>query len=79
MLRLAGRGAKVRAEAVGKESVPCGAEGLDPVEFVCCLSAVDHINKTAIGVAVLKEPADFIAMGTDDEIMNIIREKESTL
>ena len=25
-----------------KEPVPFGAEELDPVEFVCCLSAVDH-------------------------------------
>lgn len=32
---------------------------------------VDHINKTVIGVAVLKEPTDFIAMGTDDETIGV--------
>ena len=25
-----------------KQPVPFGAEEMDPVEFVCCLSAVDH-------------------------------------
>ena len=32
---------------------------------------VEHVNKTAIAVAILKDPVEFTAMGTDDEFVQV--------
>ena len=50
-----------------KEPVPFGAEELDPVEFVCCLSAVDH--KTH-----LKAFFNLVNMLQDGEFKELLRQ-----
>ena len=47
--------------------------GLDVDGFGVAIphTPVEHVNKTAIAVAVLKDPVEFTAMGTDDEFVQV--------
>lgn len=53
-----------------KNPVPFGVEGLDPIEFVCCLSAIDHKS-------YLKAFFSLVNMLRDDEYRRLLHEAKS--
>lgn len=53
-----------------KEPVPFGVEELDPVEFVCCLSAIDHKS-------YLKAFFSLVNMLRDEDYRQLLHEAES--
>lgn len=53
-----------------KNPVPFGVEELDPIEFVCCLSAIDHKS-------YLKAFFSLVNMLRDDEYRQMLQEAES--
>ena len=54
-----------------KNPVPFGVEGLDPIEFVCCLSAIDHKS-------YLKAFFSLVNMLRDDEYRRLLHEAKSS-
>lgn len=54
-----------------KNPVPFGVEGLDPIEFICCLSAIDHKS-------YLKAFFSLVNMLRDDRYRQLLHEAKSS-